>query len=79
MNYMSAKMNTSDDDCMNSVQPSPGADSDEHIGAVEGDRPSDCPQQGNRNAPALDEQGLPNDPVAIAEDVVGANADETEG
>jgi hypothetical protein len=76
---MSAKTNTSDGDCMNSVQPSPDADSDEHIGAVEGDRPSDCPQQGNRNAPALDEQGLPNDPVAIAEDVVGANEDETEG
>jgi hypothetical protein len=46
---------------------------------VEGDRPSDCPQQGNRNAPGLDDQGLPNDPVAIAEDVAGANEDETEG
>ena len=54
-------------------------DGDEHIGAVEGDRPSDSPQQGNRNAPGLDDEGLPNDPKAIAEDVIGANADETEG
>ena len=55
------------------------ADSDEHIGAVEGDRSTDNPQQGNPNAPALDDQGLPNDPVAIAQDVIGANIDETEG
>jgi hypothetical protein len=53
--------------------------SDEHIGAVEGDRPTDRPQQGNENAPGLDDQGLPNDPVAICEDVIGANLDETEG
>ena len=54
-------------------------DADEHIGAVEGDRPTDSPQQGNPNAPALDEQGLPNDPVAICEDVLGANVDGSEG
>jgi hypothetical protein len=35
--------------------------------------------QGNENAPALNEDGLPNDEVAIAEDVIGANADETQG
>jgi hypothetical protein len=52
---------------------------DEHVGAVEGDRPSDRPQQGNDNAPALDDQGLPNDDVKIAQDVIGANLDETEG
>jgi hypothetical protein len=51
---------------------------DEHLGAVEGDRASD-PQRGNPNAPALDEQGLPADPVAICEDVLGANTDQTEG
>ena len=34
---------------------------------------------GNANAPALDEFGLPNDEVAIAEDVLGANEDETQG
>ncbi len=51
---------------------------DEHVGAVEGNRASD-PQRGNPNAPALDDQGLPDDRVAICEDVLGANADETEG
>lgn len=54
-------------------------DADEHIGAIEGDRPTDRPQEGNENAPALDEQGLPSDPIAIAEDVIGANEDQTQG
>jgi hypothetical protein len=54
-------------------------DGDDHMGAVEGDRPSDVPNQGNPNAPGLDEQGMPNDPDAIAQDVIGANLDETEG
>jgi hypothetical protein len=63
---------------MKNVQPKSAAESDEHIGAVEGDRPTD-PQQGNPNAPALDDQGLPNDPDAIAEDVIGANIDESGG
>lgn len=53
--------------------------SDEHMGAVEGDRPTDQPNQGNENAPGLNDQGLPNDPVAICEDVIGANVDEAEG
>jgi hypothetical protein len=57
----------------------PHRNSEEHLGAVEGDRPSDRPQQGNPNADGLDEQGLPNDPVKIAEDVIGANEDETTG
>jgi hypothetical protein len=50
-------------------------DSDLHKGAVEG------PPDGhwNHNAPALDEDGMPNDEVAIAEDVLGANEDETQG
>lgn len=52
---------------------------DEHVGAVEGDRPTDRPQQGNENAPALDDQGLPNDETKIAQDVIGANLDEAEG
>jgi len=55
-----------------------GYDPDEHKGALEGDRPTD-PGQGNANAPALDENGLPDDPVAICEDVLGANEDGTEG
>jgi hypothetical protein len=52
---------------------------DEHEGAVEGDRPTDRPNQGNPNAPALDEQGLPKDRDKIAQDVIGANIDETQG
>jgi hypothetical protein len=57
----------------------PQPEFDEHVGAVEGDRPSDRPQQGNENAPALDDEGLPNDEAKIAQDVIGANLDETEG
>ncbi len=53
-------------------------DPDETKGAVEGTRPGDA-GQGNANAPALDDNGLPDDPVAITEDVVGANADGTQG
>jgi hypothetical protein len=54
-------------------------DQDEHIGAVEGDRPTDRPNQGNPNAPGVDDEGCPNDPVGTAEDRMGANLDETEG
>jgi hypothetical protein len=54
-------------------------DEDAHKGAVEGDRPDDRPQQGNANAPALDDEGMPEDTVAICEDVIGANVDETQG
>jgi hypothetical protein len=52
---------------------------DQHEGAVEGDRPTDSPQHGNANAPALNEQGLPADEEKIAEDVLGATLDETQG
>ena len=51
---------------------------DDHMGAVEGDTPSDT-QQGNENAAALDDAGLPIDPLAICEDVIGANVDGSEG
>ena len=58
------------------VQPSDaGNDQDFEKGAVE-DGPL---SHGNANAPALDEGGMPNDEVAIAEDVLGANEDETQG
>ena len=50
----------------------------EHEGAVEGDKPSD-PQQGNENAQALDDQGMPADCDKVAEDVIGANLDDTQG
>ena len=51
-------------------------DSDLAKGAIEG--PPDG--QGNVNAlGALDEEGLPKDEIAIAEDVLGANEDQTQG
>jgi hypothetical protein len=53
-------------------------DQDIHKGAVEGDRPGD-PQKGNQNAPGVDKNGWPDDPIATAEDAVGANEDETQG
>jgi len=53
-------------------------DPDIHKGAVEGDRPTD-EQHFNQQGDGLDENGLPDDPVAIAEDEVGANVDETQG
>ena len=57
----------------------PIEDQDAHKGAIEGDRPSDREQQGNPHGTALDANGLPADPIAIAEDAEGANADETQG
>ena len=53
-------------------------DGDSHMGAVEGDKPTD-PQKGNENAQAIDDQGMPDDPVAVCEDVLGANVDGSEG
>ena len=51
-------------------------DSDMQKGAIEGGPDG----QGNRNAPgSLDDEGLPSNDVAIAEDVLGANEDETTG
>jgi hypothetical protein len=51
-------------------------DSDMKKGAIEGSPDG----QGNRNAPgSLDDEGLPSDEVAIAEDVLGANEDQTTG
>lgn len=52
-------------------------DSDLTKGAVEGLQGEEG--HGNRNAPALDEAGWPNDEIAIAEDVSGANDAETQG
>ena len=56
-----------------------GEAADQHEGAVEGDRPTDRPQQGNPNAPALDDEGMPADCDKIAQDVIGANFDDTQG
>jgi hypothetical protein len=55
----------------------PEDDVDLHKGALEGDRPDD-EQQGNPNATALDDEGRPIDPVAIAEDRIGANTGDAE-
>jgi hypothetical protein len=60
-------------------RPNDPENGDEHIGAVEGDRPTDRPNQGNPNAPGVDRQGMPNDPDATAQDRIGANLDEAEG
>jgi len=53
-------------------------DQDAHKGAIEGDRPND-EQQGNPHGDGINDEGLPDDPVAIAEDSIGANEDETQG
>lgn len=56
----------------------PHADPDIHKGAIEGDRPTD-EQQGNPHGDGLNDDGLPNDPVATAEDRIGANEDKSQG
>lgn len=59
--------------------PTPVQKPDEHKGAVEGDHRSDK-ERGNRNAVgALDQDGLPKNKKAIAEDSIGARADDTQG
>ena len=55
--------------------PEPHRDQDVHKGAVEDERTS----AKEPHPPALDENGLPRNKTAIAQDVVGANADETQG
>ena len=47
---------------------------DLHKGAIEDEHP--C---ASTNAPGLDEDGLPNDDVAIAEDAFGAREDGSQG
>ena len=51
-------------------------DSDFQKGAIEGSPDG----HGNTNADgALDDEGMPQDEVAIAQDVLGANEDQTQG
>jgi hypothetical protein len=45
---------------------------------VEGDRPDD-EQLGNPHGDGVDDNGLPDDPIATAEDQVGANEDKSQG
>ena len=56
----------------------PGQDQDIHKGAIEGDRPDD-EQIGNPNGDGVDDEGLPDDPLATAEDQIGANEDDSQG
>jgi hypothetical protein len=53
-------------------------DNDIHKGAIEGDRPGD-EQQGNPSGTGIDDEGLPDDPIATSQDKIGANEDGTEG
>jgi hypothetical protein len=53
-------------------------DQDVHKGAVEGDRPTD-EQHFNPHGEGVNKDGLPDDPVATAEDALGANQDESQG
>jgi hypothetical protein len=53
-------------------------DQDAHKGAIEGDRPTD-EQMGNPSGNGVDENGMPDDPIATAQDKIGANEDGTEG
>ncbi len=56
-------------------RPKPVEDNDIHKGAKEDDRPG---PKGSGH-PGLDKNGLPNDPVAIAQDAVGAVEDKSQG
>ena len=53
----------------------PLRDHDAHKGAMEEDRPGPI----RSDAPGLDENGLPNDPTAIAQDALGARNDQSQG
>jgi hypothetical protein len=49
-------------------------DQDIHKGAMEDERPAET-----TNAPGLDDDGLPDDETAIAQDALGARADGSQG
>ena len=63
-----------------STPPTTNSDDDQdfHKGAVEGDRPDDK-QNSNPHGDGIGSDGLPDDPIAQAEDKIGANNDETQG
>src|SRR2546421_569757 len=54
-------------------------DPDLHKGAIEGDNPTDELNVEPRDKRGVDDNGMPNDPVATAQDKEGANADNTQG
>jgi hypothetical protein len=49
-----------------------------HKGAIESDRPSEETNVDDRHE-GVDDNGMPNDPIATAQDVIGANEDESQG
>ena len=53
----------------------PTVDHDLHKGAKEDERAG--PERSSH--PGLDMDGLPNDPIAIAQDALGAKADQSQG
>ena len=53
-------------------------DPDIHKGAVESDKPSEETNV-DRRPKGVDANGVPNDPVATAQDRIGANEDESQG
>jgi hypothetical protein len=53
-------------------------DQDVHKGAIESERPNDD-GVGNPAGTGIDKNGLPNNPVATAQDKIGANEDESQG
>ena len=63
------------DEAVGKVEAGTHLDQDIHKGAMEEDRPG--PEQ--REAPALDGDGLPNDETAIAQDALGAAVDQSQG
>ena len=66
----------SSQDCQSHQVEQHADDSDLRKGAIEGTDD----KLGNQNAEgALDESGLPSDEVAIAQDRIGANEDQTQG
>jgi hypothetical protein len=56
----------------------PQDDQDAGKGATEGDKPSDK-QFGNPAGTGIDTNGMPNTPIATAQDQIGANEDESQG
>jgi hypothetical protein len=71
-----------EEDCGMPGSSKPPSDSDDHKGAVEGDRPDDTQhsnRSANRNAATLTRDGgPPAGSTAVAHDRIGANADDPE-
>jgi hypothetical protein len=62
------------DQAERAATPMTSLDQDIHKGAIE----DGCPTL-TTNAPGLDDEGLPNDEIAIGEDAIGAREDGSQG